>query len=152
MEAWVDGIEIDANSIKEAKEKLGKMTLNEIAEECDDRYYNAAVVRDIAVTDVDAEVVEATYKIRAYNINYDISDQDVVETVERDNPNIDPNSDEFEELVEKTIKETEARLPKELIVTVNCAPGDLETELADEVSEETGWLIYGCDYDILEEK
>lgn len=46
-------------------------------------------------------------------------------------------------------KKIAARLPKELVFDVDDEDFDPEEELADLVSDETGWCIFGCDYKII---
>ena len=51
------------------------------------------------------------------------------------------------------IKEIKSSLPQELVlvITCDCAPEYVEDEIADAISEETGWLINSFTYDIISE-
>jgi hypothetical protein len=68
LEVWVDGIEIEAKSEEEAIEQLYKMSVKEYLEEGYDR--------DSDISDIDSEVIEKSIKVKAYDIEYDIEEDD----------------------------------------------------------------------------
>ena len=71
----------------------------------------------------------------------DITEEDVIDYVSDD-----------EDVADK-IKEIKSGLPQELVlvVTCDCAPEYVEDEIADAISEETGWLINSFTYNIISE-
>lgn len=85
------------------------------------------------------------FKIKAFDIEYSITAEDL----------FIPDGLTYEEeevWIEKTIKQIRAELPKQLELEIECEEEDLEDELVDAISEETGWLIEGCNYDVIERK
>lgn len=125
LEAWITDLEIEANSREEAEDKLYSMPLEEIIEK--------GIVQKTSITDVDCDFNE-TQKYHVYNINYDITMDD-----------IDAES-------EKEVEEFKARLPKELDVEITVDDDSydsipvIEEMLADEISEETNYLVSDFDY------
>ena len=124
LEAWIQHLEIEADSEEEAKEKLYKMTLEEILEE-------GAIVEDTAISDIDCEVISADYKIHVSHIEYDITEDDV----------------EYTNLTVEQVVET---LPTELDIEVSWHTwDDLEDLIVDELSDKTGYMIADYTYTIL---
>ena len=60
LEAWIEGVEIEADSEEEAKEKLYRMNAQELIE--------AGYVNTSDVDDVEGEVIEKTLRVRAFDI------------------------------------------------------------------------------------
>ena len=81
------------------------------------------------------------YKVKVNSVDYYITEEDVIDYVSDD-----------EDVADK-IKEIKSGLPQELVLVVksNCAPEYVEDEIADAISEETGWLINSFTYDIISE-
>ena len=81
------------------------------------------------------------YKVKVNSVDYYVTEEDVIDYVSDD-----------EDIADK-IKEIKSSLPQELVlvVTCNCAPESVEDEIADAISEETGWLINSFTYDIISE-
>ena len=77
------------------------------------------------------------YKVKVNSVDYCVTEEDV--------------SDD-EDIADK-IKEIKSGLPQELVlvVTCNCVPEYVEDEIAEAISEETGWLINSFTYDIISE-
>ena len=83
------------------------------------------------------------YKVKVNSVDYCVTEEDVIDYV----------SDDEDEDIDDKIKEIKSDLPQELVlvVTSNCAPEYVEDEIAEAISEETGWLINSFTYDIISE-
>jgi hypothetical protein len=66
LQAWIQDVEIEADSIEEAESKLYRMTVEELIE--------AGYIHTSDLDDVEAEVVEQEYKVKVYNIEFDPED------------------------------------------------------------------------------
>ena len=66
LQAWIQDVEIEADSIEEAESKLYGMTVEELIE--------AGYIHTSDLDDVDAEIVEQEYKVKVYNIEFDPED------------------------------------------------------------------------------
>ena len=88
-----------------------------------------------------------TWKLKCYNIDYDVSWEDVESNC--DVPT-DLDDDDLDEWYDLKVEEIKATLPKEVIIEVECDEEDLEDVAVDALSEETGWLINSYDYEILD--
>ncbi len=83
---------------------------------------------------------EYDIKITSIDYSHSVTEQDLIDDI-------------IDEDVADKIKEIKSGLPQELVlvVTCNCAPEYVEDEIADAISEETGWLINSFTYDIISE-
>ena len=83
------------------------------------------------------------YRVKVNSVDYCVTEEDVIDYV----------SDDEDEDIDDKIKEIKSDLPQELVlvVTCNCAPEYVEDEIAEAISEETGWLINSFTYDIISE-
>lgn len=72
---------------------------------------------------------DETYKVRVYNIDYDIKDEDVDDDL--------------------SIEYVRGLLPTELELEVTCEKDFLEDEIAEAISNKTGWLVKSFDYNVL---
>ena len=83
------------------------------------------------------------YKVKVNSVDYYVTEEDVIDYV----------SDDEDEDIDDKIKEIKSGLPQELflVITCDCAPEYVEDEIADAISEETGWLINSFTYDIISE-
>jgi hypothetical protein len=133
--------EVDAEDEHEA---LSKFYARDIKEVIDD-----ALILDVNSENEEVELKEGTFIIKTKEISYDISYGDLAEFVEEQHPEVEPDTDEFDDLVEKAIEETRNDLPQEMTLEINCEKADLDDYVADKISEETGWLINYCDYEIV---
>ena len=131
LDAWIQNLEIEADSVEQAQEKLMSMSLEEMLEA-------GASIKGSDVDLVDAEITEATYIVKVVSVDYAIESYDVDE--------FDVMSDEE---VEAEIARVKASLPQELELEVECKPDDLDEMVADAISNETGWLVNDCEYDIV---
>ena len=63
ISAWIRGLKIEAKSLDEAKEILGRMTLSDIISD--------AVVKQTDITDLDSKETEATYEVAVKDVSID---------------------------------------------------------------------------------
>lgn len=66
LEAWIQDVEIEADSMEEAENKLYGMTVQELIE--------AGYIHTSDLTDVEGEIVEQNYKVKVYNIEFEPED------------------------------------------------------------------------------
>lgn len=78
------------------------------------------------------------YKLLATNIDYCVEEEDVIDLVDSD--------DEIE--IENKINEIKSSLPQALEIECECESDELDDEIADAISNKTGWLINSFDYEI----
>lgn len=121
---WLSGIEIEADSEEEAKEKLEGMDLDEIMEA-------GAYCEDIALDDVSDEVQEYSFTAHVTDIGWDITEDDLIGT-------------DFD-----TVEELKASLPKEMDITIKDLDNYLndweESEkdaISDEIFNQTHYLTW----------
>ena len=97
------------------------------------------------------------FKIRTTDIDYHVSNDDVYEKVCED-ASIEEDSDEFYEAIEKARVELEKELDFDSKMQnlefefYDCEKEDLDELVCDAISSETGWLINGFNYEIIESK
>ncbi len=63
ISAWMQGVKVEAASLDEAKEKLGRMTLAELLEE--------GIVKQTDITNLDYKETEATYEVLVTDVHLD---------------------------------------------------------------------------------
>lgn len=125
LNAWIKGIEIDANSYEDALAKLYGMSFEELVE--------LGYSKEFKLDDVDGYVIEKIVKVKAYDIEYSIEEEDY------DSP------DDYTQIVNA--------LPSELVLEILVEPDDdLEELIADEITYKTNWLVEHFSFMILEEK
>ena len=66
LEIWVRNLQIEANSVEEAEEKLHKMTLEELISE-------GAIVKQMDIKDLTSEIKERKVKVQVGNISVEPS-------------------------------------------------------------------------------
>lgn len=124
LNAWINGVEIEADSEEQAKEILFGMTFSELLED--------GYCKDFSITDVDSSVMERSVKVKAYDITYSIEEDDY------------ESPEEYTQIINS--------LPDSLVLTVVLSPeDDLEEAIADEITYETNWLVENFRFMILEE-
>ena len=130
LEAWIEGVEIEADSEEEAKEKLYRMNAQELIE--------AGYVNTSDVDDIEGEVIEKTLRVRAFDIEYDIEEDDY------------EDKEEYIQIINSLPTELEV----EITVDKDLAKYHLDEEdlIADEITLETNRLVKTFKYTILEEK
>lgn len=125
LNAWINGVEVDADSYEDAVAKLHGMSFEELVE--------LGYSKEFKLDDVDGYVIEKTVKVKAYDIEYSIEEEDY------DSP------DEYTQIVNA--------LPSELVLEIVVEPDDdLEELIADELTYKTNWLVEHFSFMILEEK
>ncbi len=125
LNAWIKGIEVDADSYEDAVAKLHGMSFEELVE--------LGYSKEFKLDDVEGYVIEKTVKVKAYDIEYSIEEEDY------DSP------DEYTQIVNA--------LPSELVLEIVVEPDDdLEELIADEITYKTNWLVEHFSFMILEEK
>lgn len=125
LNAWIKGVEVDADSYEDAVAKLHGMSFDELVE--------LGYSKEFKLDDVDGYVIEKTVKVKAYDIEYNIEEEDY------DSP------DEYTQIVNA--------LPSELVLEIVVEPDDdLEELIADEITYKTNWLVEHFSFMILEEK
>lgn len=125
LNAWIKGIEVDADSYEDALAKLHGMSFEELVE--------LGYSKEFKLDDVDGYVIEKTVKVKAYDIEYSIEEEDY------DSP------DEYTQVVNA--------LPSELVLEIRVEPDDdLEELIAAEITYKTNWLVEHFSFMILEEK
>ena len=134
LDVWMQGVEIEADSYEEALRKLYAMDVEDLISE--------GYIKESDIKDETGVVVEKTIKVKAYDIEYEISPEDV---------------DEDDEMtpaeVEARIKDQQNSLPSELVFEFDLdANEDVMDRIADEITSETGWLVRDFNYIIIEEK
>ena len=72
LEVWIQGVEIEADSYEEAESKLYRMTVEELIE--------AGYIHTSDVDNVDVEILEADYKVRVFDIEWE--DEETAELLE----------------------------------------------------------------------
>lgn len=86
------------------------------------------------------------YTIKTTHIDYDINEEDVDYDV------FDVEANDIDEAVDLAIEEIRSNLPQELTFEIECEPDDLDDEIVDAVTNETGWLINQVDYVVISQK
>ena len=125
LNAWMRGVEVEADSYDEAVEKLYKMSLSDLLEKGYDD--------ESDISDIDGEIVEKNLKVKAYDIEYDIEEDDF------------ENKEEYIQLINS--------LPEELTVDVLIEIGNYSEELAiaEEITYRTDYEVKDFKYMIIEE-
>lgn len=125
LDAWVTGIEIEADSYDNALAKLYSMTFDQLIEE--------GFTKEFRIEDVGSQVIEETLKVKVYDIEYNIEEDGY------DSP------EEYTKILNS--------LPDELTVTITTMPeDDLEELLADEITYQTRQLVNNFNYMIIDRK
>ena len=125
LDAWVTGIEIEADSYDNALAKLYSMTFDQLIEE--------GFTKEFRIEDVGSQVIEETLKVKVYDIEYNIEEDGY------DSP------EDYTKILNS--------LPDELTVTITTMPeDDLEELLADEITYQTHQLVNNFNYMIIDRK
>lgn len=124
LDAWLTEIEIDAESYEAAKTELLKMSLSELLE--------VGHEKDFSLSDITGEIVEKTLKVRAYNIEYALEEDDF------------ESPEEYQNVLNS--------LPDTLVLEVLVNKGDFEeVAIADEITYKTDQLVNDFKYIIISE-
>ena len=127
LSAWVKELTIEADSDLDALRKVQAMTVAELIEA------GAIIDSSWDISDARTEVVEQDLTVRAFNIEYDFTRNDL-------NPSI--------------IEYLKARLPVERTITLRgiSAKDDIEERLKDEILLITDFDVASLEYQIIDEK
>jgi hypothetical protein len=124
LSAWIKGVEVEATSYEDAVAKLHQMTFDEIIE--------TGFSKDFTISDVDGQVVEKQVKVKVYDIEYDVEEDDY-------------------ESPEAYIQFINS-LPTTLRLNLTMEPDDdIEDLIADEILYETKQTVNTFRFMILEE-
>lgn len=127
LNAWIKGVEIEADSYEDALAELHSMTFEELVE--------AGYEKDFKLDDIDGSIIERNVKIKVYDIEYDVEYGD---------------EDDYES-PEAYIQFMNS-LPSSLTLTLTVEPDDdVEDLIADEILYETNWVATNFRFMILEE-
>lgn len=109
--AWLDNIEIEADTVEEAEEKLHQLSLKDLADMANEK--------DSEVSDITYVVTSADYLVKARNINWNI-----------DAFGLDDDDEE-----ERLVAETRQTLPTVKEVKVHCKEDDIEDYAKMEIED-----------------
>lgn len=124
LNAWIKGVEVEATSYDEAIEKLHSLTFDEI--------FETGFSKDFNISDIDGTVTERNIKVKVYDIDYDVEEDDY------------PNPEAYIQVINS--------LPNALTLTVVAEPNDdLEDLIADEILYNTKQTVNDFKFMILEE-
>jgi hypothetical protein len=91
------------------------------------------------------------YQIKVTSVDYYVTYEDIefdpYDTAFEDDTTIEAN----EKKADQMIDDIKASLPQELELEITCDPEDLEDQIADAISDETGWLNNSFTYEIVSE-
>lgn len=134
LEAWIDGVEVEADSYEEALRKLYAMDVEDLISE--------GYIKESDIKQEGGVITEKTVKARAYDIDYDVEPEDV-----------DENEELTEDEFDAKIAEVKESLPSELTFEFDIEPDeDIEDRIADEITLETDWPVNNFKYVIVEER
>lgn len=124
LSAWIKGVEVEATSYEDAVAKLHQMTFDELIE--------TGFSKDFTISDVDGQVVEKQVKVKVYDLEYDI-EEDNYESPEA-----------YIQFINS--------LPTTLRLNLTVEPDDdIEDLIADEILYETKQTVNTFRFMILEE-
>jgi hypothetical protein len=124
LNAWIKGVEIEATSYEDAVAKLHQMSFDEILE--------TGFSKDFTIDDVDGQVIEKQVKIKIYDIDYDVDEDDY------------PSTEEYIKVINF--------LPTTLTANLTVEPDDLIEDLvADEILYQTKQTANNFNFIIIEE-
>lgn len=124
LSAWIKGVEVEAASYEEALSKLHQMTFDELIE--------TGFSKDFTIEDVDGSIMERTVKVKVYDIEYDVEEDDYT------------NPEEYIKVLNS--------LPATLTATIIVEPDDdLEDLVADEILYQTKQTANSFNFITIEE-
>lgn len=124
LSAWIKGVEVEATSYEEALSKLHQMTFDELIE--------TGFSKDFTIADVDGSITERTVKVKVYDIEYDVEEDDY------------ESPEDYIQFINS--------LPTTLRLTLTVEPDDdIEDLIADEILYETKQTVNNFRFMILEE-
>lgn len=124
LNAWIKGVEVEATSYEDALSKLHQMTFDELIE--------TGFSKDFTIEDVNGSIMERTVKVKVYDIEYDVEEDDY------------ESPEDYIQFINS--------LPTTLRLTLTVEPeDDLEDLIADEILYETKQTVNNFRFMILEE-
>lgn len=124
LNAWIKGVEVEATSYEDAVAKLHQMTFDDLIE--------TGFSKDFTISDVDGRVVEKQVKVKIYDIDYDVEEDDYF------------NPEEYIKVINS--------LPATLTAILTVEPNDLIEDLvADEILYQTKQTANNFNFMIIEE-
>jgi hypothetical protein len=124
LNAWIKGVEVEATSYEDAVAKLYQMSFDEILE--------TGFSKDFTIDDVDGQVIEKQVKVKIYDIDYDVEEDDY------------PSTEEYIKVINS--------LPTTLTATLTVEPNDdFEDLIADEILYQTKQTANNFNFIIIEE-
>lgn len=124
LSAWIKGVEVEATSYEEAVAKLHQMSFDELIE--------TGFSNDFTIEDVDGSITERTVKVKIYDIEYNVEEDDYT------NP---------EDYI-KVLNSLPATLTATIIVE---HADDIEELVADEILYQTKQTANNFNFMIIEE-
>ena len=119
LDAWIRNLEIEADSLEDAKDKLARMSVEDIVE------YGCVDEHDI--TNLDSDILEETVHVKVSDVVYDYDeDEDDIDLIES-------LPTEFEFDIDVDYEHNE----------------DLEDLIADAITDETDCLVYNFRYKVV---
>ena len=88
------------------------------------------------------------FKVRTTSIDYCVEEEDVCWQFDN-KADLEEDSEEYYDAIHNEIKRIKENLPQYLELEVECEPSELDCVVADAISEQTGWLINGCSFEII---
>lgn len=134
--------EIYADSEDEARSKFFEQSVSETIDE-------ASFIEEIDTTVDEIELTEGTFIVKVTDIDYDIEDDNCIDNAPEAFENLDEDSPEFWELVDKVREDIRKELPTEMTLEISCEKEDLEDYIADVVSDDTNYLINSFCHEII---
>lgn len=129
IESWLKDVVIEANDLDDAKEKLLRMSLDDLIKNMQ-RYDDAGYVDDSTFKDIDYEIIAKDFKVKVTNVQYDKNDF------------IDDT--DYENALET--------LPKEFIFEFEDIEVDsLDAYVGDAIWDETGFFAQDFDFEVIGE-
>lgn len=129
IESWLKDVVIEANDLDDAKEKLLRMSLDDLIKNMQ-RYDDAGYVDDSTFKDIDYEIIAKDFKVKVTNVQYDKNDF------------IDDT--DYENALET--------LPKEFVFEFEDIEVDLlEGYISDYIWDETGFFAQDFDFEVIGE-
>ena len=124
LSAWVTGVEVEGKSYEDALSKLHQMTFDELIE--------TGFSKDFTIEDVDGSVTEKQVKVKIYDIEYDLEEDDYF------------NPEDYIKVLNS--------LPTVLTTTVTLEPDDdIEDLIADEILYQTKQTVNSFRFMVIEE-
>lgn len=125
LSTWMRYVEIEADSYEDAVEELYKKSLSELLE--------LGMDDETTISDVEGEIVERTLKVRVYDLEWDIEEDDY------DTP------EQYNEILRG--------LPDEMTFEITLDSSDDEVDMiADEIYYQTDYTVKSFNYIVIEEK